>query len=195
MVRIPMVLRWTRAAAAVLCFGCLAMNCTKSSGGPVQTAPATLNDMHVAAPVTGWAETPGAYQGFTVATFDSFFYDPTYITYHTLVSGFITIYQNATAAETLTVKAIVMDYGTAANAAAIWDTITEDRALHNHMVQIPGFTSCAIGSQMYHELYVFAHLEKFYIELDVKEANESDSVAMLDACQFMTKYKSVTGAQ
>jgi O-glycosyl hydrolase len=33
MVRIPMVLRWTRAAAAVLCFGCLAMNCTKSSGG------------------------------------------------------------------------------------------------------------------------------------------------------------------
>jgi hypothetical protein len=162
---------------------------------PEQNASAaTLGDMHVATPAAGWVESQDMYQGFTAATFDSFFYDPTYITYQTLVNGFIAIYQNATAAETLTAKAIVMDYGTAANAAAIWDTITEDRAAHNHMVDVPGFTTCAIGSQLYHELNVFSWFDKFYIELDLK-TYENDSVAMADACKFLTKYKSITGVQ
>jgi hypothetical protein len=192
MIQVPRLKKEKMAVCAGLFFGLALVTCTTA---PEQNAPAaTLGDMHAATPVAGWVESQGQYQGFTDATFDSFFYDPTYITYHTLVNGFITMYQNATAAETLTANAIVMDYGTAANAAAVWDTITKDRATRNHMVDVPGFTIYAIGSQMYHELYVFACFDKFYVELDLK-TYASDSVAMSDACKFLTKYKAITGVQ
>jgi hypothetical protein len=170
----------------ILCLGLAFMTCTTA---PVQNTPVTITDLHVATPASGWVEGQGTYQGLTHATMYSLLYDSTYIKYHTVLNGFITTYVNA--AETTTAKIITIDYGTAAAAAAVWDTIKENRAVHNHMVDVPGFTTYAVGSQMYHELYVFACFDKFYIELDLK-TYEKDSVAMVDACAFLTKYKSIT---
>jgi hypothetical protein len=177
------------AVCVVLCFGLALVTCTTA---PVQNTPVTINGLHVASPAAGWVESQGMYQGLTDSTIYSLLYDSTYIKYYTLVNGFITKYENA--AETTTVKAIVLDYGTAANAAAVWDTIKADRATHNHMVDVPGFTTHALGSQMYHELYIFGSFDKFYIELDLK-TYEKDSAAMSDACKFLTKYASITGVQ
>jgi hypothetical protein len=177
------------AVCAVLFFGLAFVTCTTA---PVQNTPVTMSDLHVATPASGWVESQGMYQEIADSTIYSLLYDSIYIRYHPLVNGFITMYENA--AETTSVKAIVLDYGTAANAAAVWDSIKADRATHNHMVDVPGFTAHAVGSQMYHELYIFGSFDKFYIELDLK-TYMNDTAAMADACKFLTKYKSITGAR
>lgn len=177
------------AVCTFLYFGLAFVTCTTA---PVQKNAATLADMHVTTPASGWVESQGMYQGIADSTIYSLLYDSTYIKYRTPVNGFITTYENA--AETTTVKAVVLDYGTAANAAVVRDTIENDRARYNHMVNVPGFTTHALGSQMYHELYIFGSFDKFYIELDLK-TYVSDSAAMSDACKFLTEYKSITGVQ
>lgn len=187
MIQLPGLKKAKTAVCAVLFFGLALVSCTTA---PVQKNAATLNDMHVVSPAAGWVESQGTYQGIADSTIYSMLYDSIYIRYHPLVNGFITTYENA--AETTTVKAIVLDYGTAASASAVWDTIKADRATRNHLVDVPGFTTYAVGSQMYHELYIFGSFDKFYIELDLK-TYVSDSAAMSDACKFLTKYKSITG--
>jgi hypothetical protein len=187
MIQLPGLTKEKIAVCAVLFFGLALVTCTTA---PVQNTPVTLNDMHVSTPASGWVESQGMYQEIADSTIYSLLYDSTYIKYYTPVKGFITMYENA--AETTSVKVIVIDYGTAFNAAAIGDTIKADRATHNHMVDVPGFTSHAIGSQMYHELYIYGSFDKFYIELDFK-TYVNDSAAMADACKFLTEYKSITG--
>lgn len=189
MIQLPGIAKEKMAVCVVLCFGLALVTCTTA---PVQKNAVTLNDLHVTTPASGWVESQGMYQEIADSTIYSLLYDSTYIKYRTPVNGFITTYENA--AETTTAKAIVIDYGTTANAAVVRDTIENDRARYNHMVNVPGFTTHALGSQMYHELYIFGSFDKFYIELDLK-TYVSDSAAMFDACKFLTKYKSITGVQ
>jgi hypothetical protein len=82
----------------IFIIGLLFAACTNS---PEQSTPATLSDLHTAAPASGWVESQGAYVEFGDTGVFNVLYDSIYLMNNALKGGFRTTYTNA--AETTTV--------------------------------------------------------------------------------------------
>jgi hypothetical protein len=169
----------------ILIIGILFAACTNS---PEQSTPATLSDLHSAAPASGWVESQGGYVEFADTGVFTILYDSIYLVNNAIKGGFRTTYINA--AETAMVAVLIIDYGTAANAAAVWDTLKRSRADNNHPVDLPHFLTSAKGSQSYNGLVVYACFGRFYFELTFN--NYPDPArAISDAEAFLGSYKAV----
>ncbi|HUI91472.1 MAG TPA: hypothetical protein VLX68_04400 [Chitinivibrionales bacterium] len=173
------------AACSILVVGLSFATCTNS---PVRSAPAALIDLHVAAPAPGWVESAGAFQEFGDTDVYNLLYDSVYLMNNAVRNGFHTSYENA--AETTTVNVVIIDYGTAADAFAVWDTLKHSRADMNHPVTMPDFSASAEGSQTYNGLVVYSCFGRFYFQLTFNNYPDPNR-AVADAEAFLGKYKAI----
>ena len=180
----PGLLKGTMAVFAVVYFGLGPVTCTTAPG---QNTSVTINDLHVTTPAAGWVEPQNAYQEFSDTGIYNLLYDSIYLM-NSVKKGFHTTYENA--AETTTVVVFIIDYGTAANAAAVCDTLIRSRADNNHPVTLTGFSTSAEGSQSYNGLVVYACFDRFYFQLTFNNYPDP-SKAISDAEIFLAKYKSI----
>lgn len=82
----------------------------------------------------------------------------------------------------------IMNFGNAQNSQSIYE---EQKGIISSPVAIPGFSeSIALGDELLGGAIIFAHFNRFYLELSFTGYNSSEEVKA-DARQFLEKYQSI----
>ncbi len=97
--------------------------------------------------------------------------------------------ENTSPSETLSCRIYLMNFGTTAKAAAIFNTTTSD---HGASTALPplGVSEAAYAVQTGANINAYAHFDQFYFEIALT-GHHTVADAVNDALYFLTKYKAV----